>query len=139
MPKGKKSAVTDRLRDSLSKMHAQIEAAEKLLQKMPGANRADVKIREFCDPESPEYDVYLGFSDSGIRVCYYGLDQYGDHGISSTKRLDDLSTALRISASKYVPELIRLAKAAEKDVVKDADDIAQSIGQAMAEALEAGE
>ena len=142
MPKVPKTAVSESVRETLTRLHVQIEAAQKLLQKMPGA-RTQSAVVSLSDvyPDGQEYGEFasLEFWDEGLRVVFYGFDpNTNDHGVTSVKRLEDMPTVKRIEIAKHIPELIRLAKAAEGEVKKLADDVAASIEQAIAESMEIG-
>ena len=145
MPKPQRStsAISEEMKETLIKLHKQIEAAEKMLQKMPGARSGSTEV-----PLLDLYQIYfehgeavnLKYTEDGIRVQFFVRDpQYGGHRIDKSKKLDDFPTIRRIEIAKHIPDLIRLAKTAEGEIKSAADDVSADIEQAMAEAMEDNE
>ena len=142
MPKlPKRPAVSDKAIEAFKGLQEQIEAAEKLLRKLPGARTSEAKVslNEIFPSEHPEdwgSSLELIGDPGEIRVCSYFFNSSNGEEECSTKRLVDYSTVTRIEIAKKIPDLIQLARAAEGKVVEAANEAAASIEQAISEHLE---
>lgn len=141
MPKPKRPPVSEKAVEAFKGLQEQIEAAEKLLRKLPGARTDEAKIwlsELFASDDPNDMGTSLElFGDPGeLRVCQYYFNSSSGEEEYSTKRLVDYSTVTRIAIAKKIPELIQLSKAAEGKVVEAAKEAAASIEQAISEQLE---
>ena len=142
MPKlPKRPAVSDKAIEAFKGLQEQIEAAEKLLRKLPGSktSEARVSLYEIFPYEHPDDRGSLLelVGDPGeLRVCHYFFNSSNGEEECSTKRLVDFSTITRIEIARKIPDLIQLARAAEGKVVEAAKEAAASIEQAISEHLE---
>ncbi|MBU6172275.1 MAG: hypothetical protein KGQ60_00630 [Planctomycetes bacterium] len=142
MPKlPKRSVVSDKAIEAFKGLQEQIEAAEKLLRKLPGARTSDAKVylsEIFPQDHSNDMGTSLQLvGDPGeLRVCNCIFNPSDGEEECSTKRLVDYSAVTRIAIAKKIPELIQLARAAEGTVVEAAREAAASIEQAISEHLE---
>jgi hypothetical protein len=127
--------ISDSLSSSLANLHAQIEAAERALHKMPGAfkvEKAFVEVGKEIGLENAFLEVMLD-SDSRTRLCVREFHN-GPGDESSTERLlSEFPVSKRVALAKRIPELIDLANEAEADVVKDVDEVAAIIERALAD------
>lgn len=142
MPKlPKRAPVSDKTAEAFKRLHEQIDAAEKLLRKLPGARMSDarVSLNEIFPSDHPSdlgWTLELVGDPGELRVCnYFFNSNNGEEEVSST-RLVDYSTVIRISIAKKIPDLIQLAKAGEGKVAEMANETAASIEQAISEHLE---
>lgn len=117
---------------ALQELQTQIEAAEKLLAKLPGSTKSHVSLDDiFCFNETSG-QTYLKFHFE--LVTQFESFHAGHEPI--VKRLVDYPTVTRIYIAKRIPELISLAKTAEAEIAKDALDTAAAIEQAIAQHME---
>ena len=124
--------VSDSLSSSLANLHAQIEAAERALHKMPGAfktEKACVEVGDEIGLKDAFLEVMLN-SDGCTRLCVRAFK--GDEP-SAEKFLSEFPVSKRLALARRIPELIDLAREAEADVEKDVDEVAAIIEQALAD------
>ncbi len=142
MPKlPKRPAVSDKAIEAFKGLQEQIESAEKLLRKLPGARTSEAKVwlsELFPTDHSGDMGTSLELvGDPGeLRVCNYFMNSSNGEEECTSKRLVDYSTVTRIEIAKKIPDLIQLARAAEGKVVEAANEAAASIEQAISEHLE---
>lgn len=142
MPKlPKRPPVSEKAIQAFRELQEQIEAAEKLLRKLPGSKTSDAKVSlDDLFPVDEPHDLGAClelFGEPGeLMVCHYYFNSNNGEEELSTKRLVDHSTTIRIAIAKKIPDLIQLARAAEGKVVASAKEVAASIEQAIAEHLE---
>ncbi len=140
MPKlPKKSAISGDVLKSITRLHEQIVAAEALLKKLPGSRSEAAKVwfQDLFQSDDPN-DLgsnleYTG--EAGICVRHNYFDKSTGDDAFRLKRLQEFPTIVRIEIAKRIPELIQLARAAEGKVAADAEAVADSIEQAIAEQL----
>ncbi len=116
------------LASSLRNLGNQIDKAQAVLQKTPGAWETFVGLDKSQDGES-----YLGCvrNKDGHATLVVQLIMGGE--MMQEKRLADIPCAQRIEAAALIPEFFSQAKAAEENVQERADDTAIAIEQAIAE------
>ena len=142
MPKlPKRPPVSDEAAEAFKGLQDQIEAAEKLLRKLPGSRTSDAKVwlsELFPEDHPNEIGTSLELlGDPGeLRVCNYFFNSGNGEEECITKRLVDYSTVTRIEIAKKIPDLIQLAKTSEGKVVAAAKEAAASIEKAIAQQLE---
>jgi hypothetical protein len=125
---------------SLRNLSEKIDAAEKVLHKMPGGMRATADVTEcFVGEErassSPiRYSLETTRDDKGthIGVCERSIDD--DYEDRELKLLDEYPVSTRIDLAYYIPNLIKDARVAEQGMEVTADFVADRIEQAIAEA-----
>lgn len=141
MPKPpKRPPVSEKAVHAFKQLQEQIEAAEKLLRKLPGSRTEEAKVWMsdiFPSDHHQDHGTSLELvGDPGeLYVCHYFIDSGTGEEECKSKRLVDYSTVLRIAIATKIPELIQLAKAAEGKVVEAAIEAATSIEQAISEHL----
>ncbi len=135
----KKSAISGDILKSITRLHEQIVAAEALLKKLPGSRSETAKVWfadlfQSDDPDDLGSNLeYTG--EAGICVRHNYFDKSTGFEASRLKRLQEFPTIVRIEIAKRIPELIQLSKAAEGKVAEDAEAVADSIEQAIAEQI----
>ena len=142
MPKPhKRPPVSEKAIEAFKRLQEQIEAAEKLLRKLPGAKTSEAKVwlsELFPSDHSSDMGTSLELVGDPGELCvrnYFFNPNDGEEECTS-KRLVDYSTITRIEIAKKIPDLIQLARAAEGKVVEAAIEAAASIEQAIFEHLE---
>lgn len=141
MPKPpKRPPVSEKAVHAFKQLQEQIEAAEKLLRKLPGSRTEEAKVwlsEIFPVEHHDDRGTYLELvGDPGeLYICHYFNDSGTGEKECKSKRLVDYSTVLRIAIANKIPDLIQLATAAEGKVVEAAIEAASSIEQAISEHL----
>lgn len=134
-----KNSVDGDFLKSITRLHEQIVAAESLLRKLPGSRSEEARVwfNDMFQSDDPnDLGSNLEFTaESGIVVRHNYFDKIAGNDASQLKRLQEFPTIVRIEIAKRIPELIQLSKAAEGKVAADADAVADSIEQAIAEHL----
>ncbi len=122
---------------SITRLHEQIVAAETLLRKLPGSRSEQAKIwfKDLFQTDDPnDMGSNLEFTaEAGICVRHHYCDKVAGIETSQLKQLQEFPTIVRIEIAKRIPELIQISKAAVGKVAADAESVADSIEQAIAE------
>lgn len=141
-PKAPKVPIGPETLEALKSLHAQVEAAEKLLSKLPGASVSGVYVDlddMFLDPVDIAHAQSVCMTFDGDRgqliVKYY--DPAAADEFRWWKTLEELPTTRRIEVANCIPDLIRKAIDAESQVASLAAIATKGIQEAIHEATEA--
>ena len=121
------SPVSQSLTSSLQNLENQIDKAQAVLQKTPGAWETFVGLDKSQDGES--YLACVRNKDGQATLVVQLI--MGE--MMQENRLANIPVAQRIEAAASIPEFLSQAKAAEENVQERADDAATAIEQAIAE------
>jgi hypothetical protein len=128
--------INEGLRTALSSLQDKIEETEAALRKHPGSSKASVPLEDRFDDTTYLFEnAYLETcrDDSGnLRICVAWYRDVGDMP-SETKLLSEFHTQLRLDLSRNIPSLLKSAVDAEKEVQKEAEEVAVEIEQGLAE------
>jgi hypothetical protein len=139
MPKPTRRAlfVSNSAIQSFQKLHEQIEAAEKILRKLPGARLEETRIcvSGILVNENANVEAHLLFDGNPgeLTIEYEYLNGRNANESIEMVRLVDLVTTKRIEVARKIPDLLSIAKDAEQKVAEMAENAALEIEHAISQ------